>query len=280
MLFLNSLVESNPTIDFYKKLVKMRIIDDDACNELKTHYFSIWLYKNILYKYISFNKDEKLNDIKLQTMRNKELWFAPKHVFKKDDPSELQIRADISKIAGETHYREDIIAYTLDAITDKDDICCFSDRDGEYMWQNYANFHSGCCCVFEVDKTDDLWPVLYCNKYEIDFTEEIIAILNRTPESDTAFRKLAFIAPVLKDREKYQEEHEVRLLSQRTYESGEPPLFGKLEPNKKEAVNYLGRSHKYADYGLSLKRIVVGRNTPKHIVNEINAMPFDCIKYE
>ena len=273
----DTIKEPNPVIDFYKKFVEIGFNGYLLWDKLKADYFLRQLPNNTLYKFISFGNDDLVNTNKLSTLENKCLWFAPHHVFTDNDQTEFQIYADTNAIAQKTGYRKEDIDNLLIAVRDVNDICCLSDRNSEYMWDNYANFHSGICCVFEVIKTNDLWPVLYCNKKHVDFTSEIISGLNNADDSSLCMQTLAFISPVLKDECHYKMENEVRLLNGDAYWSMENPLGGILEPNKKESLGYVGRRVSWESYGLKLKKIIIGKETPAWIENSIRAMQLGCI---
>lgn len=269
--------ENNPITEFYKQFVKIDLNKFALWDELKREYFAKQLSSNTLYKFISFDNNSSLNHDKLDTLKNRCLWFAPHHVFTDNDPTEFIIGANIDIVEKQTAYNKEQIENLLTSIRDVNDICCLTDRISEYMWENYANNHSGICCAFEVIKTDDLWPVLYCKKDSVDFTYEVISGLNNEIDSALNLKTLAFISPILKDISRYSVEREVRLLNNEAYLFAGEPLNGILEPNKKATLHYFGRRVSWNSYGLRLKKIIIGEKTSVEIVNQIYKMSLNCI---
>lgn len=269
MPFWDKIKQSNSTIDFYKEFVKNDILQSKQWDTLKENYFSTALPSKLLYKCISFDSNEKLNNSKLETIQNNSLWFAPHHVFINNDMSEFTINVDEKRVASETNIEIEKINHALLSIREMYDICCFSDRNHEYMWSNYANDHQGCCCVYSVKHCNDLWPVLYCNKQEVDFTDELINFFKFGNLEYCNF--LAFVSPVLKDEVKYVEEHEVRLISLSAFHE-KIPEFSSLDVNIKKANGYSGRSEECSKFGLELIKIIIGKNTKQEIKQRIYAM--------
>jgi hypothetical protein len=140
------------------------------------------------------------------------------------------------------------------------------------MWENYANNHSGICCVFSITNVDMLYPVIYCNKKNSDFTSLVVqSLLSRNADCE-ATRRLMVIPNVLKDEQKYGEEHEVRLLNGKIYDKEESILGGKVGKGKKKALGYKGTSYSYSDCGLALEKIIIGKNTHADIVEKLKEL--------
>ena len=125
-------------------------------------------------------------------------------------------------------------------------------------------------CITDVDI---LYPVIYCNKKNIDFTSLLVQSLRNRNSDCEATRRLAFIPNVLKDEQKYGEEHEVRLLSGEIYDKEESILGGRVEAGKKKDLGYKGTSYSYSNCGLSLEKIIIGKNTPMDIVEKLKELP-------
>lgn len=260
---------NNPTLDFYNDFIRIPFGNDVTYESLKVKYFSEQLQENTLYKYISFDTDDGLNEKKLTALENDQLWFAAPHVLRNNDPSEFQINANTCRVAKATGWTMQNVIKFLNTLREYNDLCCLSDRLHEFMWMNYANNHSGCCCVFEIKNTEMLMPVIYCDKKKTDFTQELIRFMKNPDIDGSALKTLAFVCPSLKDKEKYENEHEVRLLCADAYDSENGPLGGRIAEGKKEAIGYAGTYYSYAKCGLSLKKIIIGKNAPISIIERI-----------
>ena len=254
---------------FYSEYIKVPFENNEIRNKLKEDIFSKILKNNLLYKYISFTSDTSLNDKKLTAIRENKLWFATHHVLRDNDPTEFKVSIDTVKVAKSINISIRAVLSLVETIRELNDVCCLSDQLDEYMWQYYANNHSGCCCVFEIEKFDMLWPVLYCNKKEINYTRDFIKSIKNLNLDNKSINKIAFISPVLKDEIKYGREHEVRLLSSDIYDNESDVLGGRIMERKKEALGYTGTYYSYEKCGLVLKKIIIGKNVAKSIVSKI-----------
>ncbi len=254
---------------FYSEYIKVPFENNEIRNKLKEDIFSKILKNNLLYKYISFTSDTSLNDKKLTAIRENKLWFAAHHVLRDNDPTEFKVSIDTVKVAKSINISIRDVLSLVETIRELNDVCCLSDQLDEYMWQYYANNHSGCCCVFEIEKFDMLWPVLYCNKKEINYTRDFIKSIKNLNLDNKSINKIAFISPVLKDEIKYGREHEVRLLSSDIYDNESDVLGGRIMERKKEALGYTGTYYSYEKCGLVLKKIIIGKNVAKSIVSKI-----------
>ena len=136
------------TLDFFEKFIQIRFGDNLSQERLKKEYFSKKVQSNTLYKYISFDGNDTLNEQKIFAIKNNLLWFAAHHVLRDNDPSEFQINSEVTEIARRTNWAEYKIIDFLRTIRELNDLCCLSNRLHDYMWINYANNYSGCCCVF------------------------------------------------------------------------------------------------------------------------------------
>lgn len=140
------------------------------------------------------------------------------------------------------------------------------------MWINYANNHSGICCVFEMTRSLDFWPVLYCNKDKADFTQDIVKCISSTDINSIELKKLGYLPFVLKDQDKYSQEQEVRLLRQDPFDSKEGVFNGKIFPEIKKRKHYNGTTYNYDDCCIKLIKIIIGKNTVNKILKKIQNM--------
>lgn len=258
-------------LEFYNNIVNLPFGDNEGATRLKKQVFSTILNNNLLYKYISFTLDDILNNKKLLAIRENKLWFAAHYVLRDNDATEFKIYANTKRISECTGASIETIESLLGTLRELNDLCCLSNQYNEYMWTNYANNHSGCCCVFEVKNYEMLWPVIYCDKIKTDFTEEMVQLIQNPNLGNLAINKIAFISPVLKDKIKYGQEQEVRLLCGDIYDSESDALGGKIMADKKEALHYTGTYYPYNKCGLSLRKIIIGKNTNAMITNELNS---------
>ena len=261
-------------LSFYNSITKVASTDMDF-EKLKKEIFSLIVQNNLLYKYISFTQDDSLNSKKLMALRENKLWFSAHYMLENNDPTEFQIPINYSNLAKFLCAPADNIFNLIETFRELNDLCCPSNRYDEYMWENYANNHSGCCCVFEIKNYEMLWPVIYCDKSELDFTQDIIqSFENPTPKNPAIF-KIAFVSPVLKDKKKYGREHEVRLLCGDIYDCENDALGGRVMSGKKRELGYTGTYYTYEKCGLILKKIIIGANTSKTIASAINEIKMD-----
>lgn len=258
--------------EFYNNFIKIPFGDNESRIKLKEQIFSKQIEDNTLYKYISFGLDEILNEKKLQALQNGQLWFAAHYTLRNNDPSEFEVRANPIRVAKALGVTPMYVSNKLRQIRELNDLCCMSDRLDEYMWINYANNHSGCCCVFEVENVDMLWPVIYCDKSKTDFTYDVIQALKNPNFENLSVYKIAYISTALKDKKKYGNENEIRLLCGDVYDSEDGPLGGKILAGKKELLGYTGIYYSYQKCGVKLKKIIIGKSTEKSIMDKIKKL--------
>ena len=68
------------TLDFFDKFIQIRFGDNLSQEKLKKAYFAKKLQSNTLYKYISFDGKDVLNEQKIFAIKNNLLWFAAHHI--------------------------------------------------------------------------------------------------------------------------------------------------------------------------------------------------------
>lgn len=152
------------------------------------------------------------------------------------------------------------------------DVCSFSYKKEEYMWEAYANHKNGVCIVFNVDNYDMLYPVEYFNKDEIDYTSILIKDYSRTQQelwkNGSPMAELPFVIknPMNGDMKSY-EEKEVRILMEPYGDSSFNKGF--VKPQIKEDAGYKGQNIRYTNCGLSVSRVIIGVNCNEKIANEI-----------
>lgn len=151
--------------------------------------------KNVtsLFRFIPFNDDKCLNDIKLNTLKN-----SQEHVsspLKFNDPYDCELsfnfidgmdeflkvgfnreaRRDIKhdrkkreRIERRTRFLQDELTGEWNKMKQQIAVCCFSEHvDNFLMWSHYANCYQGICIEYDfqkVSKKNTLFPVLYTNK--------------------------------------------------------------------------------------------------------------------
>lgn len=149
---------------------------------------------NTIYKFISFNQDEKLNNDKMDTLYRKSLYMSSPLNF--NDPYDCELSFNLlggledflriglnreqrraikhnKKLKSETKIESEKLQKELegDWITLKKQmaVCCFTESvDNFLMWSHYANAYNGVCLEYDVSEIRDLKyflsPVLYTDK--------------------------------------------------------------------------------------------------------------------
>ncbi|MEE0418447.1 MAG: hypothetical protein UDG86_00190 [Lachnospiraceae bacterium] len=239
-------------------------------SDFKIVYLKSFIEKNKIYKFIAFDDNEKSNLRKLECLRRDMLWFS--HYIYLNDKTEFEIKYDSKKVSRETGIREENIKFMVETMKEIYDVCSFSYKKEEYMWEAYANHKNGICIVFNVENYDMLYPVEYFNKDEIDYTSILINDYSRPKqellENGSPMAELPFVTknPMNGDMKSY-EEKEVRILK----EPYEDSSFnnGVVRPYIKEDLGYKGQNISYTDCGLSVSRVIIGVNCNEKIANEI-----------
>jgi len=173
-----------------------------------------------LYKFYAFDDCIKLNKQKIETFRNERIWCSPYYKF--SDESEFEV-----KFCEEPFKKETISATEfLKNIRQTANLASFTYEYSDYMWEIYANKGNGFCVEYEILDTDSFYPVLYDKKDDYDFTVDIIETLrvlqsvssigagNIKSLNNYHYKRLAILPLVLKDKESYKDEKEIRFLAQ------------------------------------------------------------------
>lgn len=145
---------SSESTDYY------RILDEQVLPELRKT-----LPKRI-YKYYSLTDDEKLNQTKLDSLRNNKIWGSIYSGF--NDPYETRYIYLNQEDFDEMGFPENG-AEVWNALSDElrkhiTTVCFSQNPDDMPMWAYYANSHHGFCVEYEIDQTKNLYPVIYIDK--------------------------------------------------------------------------------------------------------------------
>lgn len=129
-----------------------------------------------IYKYFSFNENEELNKIKLDTIRNKKIYLAESSAM--NDPFDCKAffydNKKLIKYERLAHCEGRII----DDFSDFVRIASFTEESINCMpmWAHYSNNHTGFCIEYDTNQNkhlkECLFPVQYTNK-RIDITDII-----------------------------------------------------------------------------------------------------------
>ena len=119
-----------------------------------------------IYKYFPLSDDTAKNCKKIISVENGEIWASKYTGF--NDPFECQYmflgEEDLIEMGlpEESHKTWNGIMQDLrDRITT---ICFTQNPNNMPMWAHYANEHHGFCVEYKVEKTQNLYPVIYANK--------------------------------------------------------------------------------------------------------------------
>lgn len=244
-------------IDFYDEYFSAQSFSDKR-QEMKDKYIRNRLNNNTIYKFIPITESQELNNNKINLLECQQLWVSNYQYFQ--DKNEFKHTYNISKISEQTGLSIERIITFINTTNQLNDVSCFTYQASEYMWKNYANNENGFCLEFQLLNSDKFFPVIYCNKSTIDFTEEYTkAFIEGGFQS---IDRLCLLPWVLKD-ECFKNENELRFLCGSVYDDEEGPLGGKIFNNKKELLNYKGITFSYNYSGIKLKDIIIGKNCSK-----------------
>lgn len=237
----------------------------DQATSYKIEYLKKLIKNGKVYKFISFDEDELLVRTKIDTLKQKKIWFS----FYKDlnDKTEFQIRYDVNKISRETGYSIEKVHLLVNYLTEMYDVYSLTYACQDSMWEDYAAGGNGICIEFDVGNFDYLYPVEYLEKVNIDFDEMIISGMNGGNFA------LSIIPWVIKNPYNYTahmdstKEKEVRILYC-PYDSGEVNA-GRIERNIKERLGYNGIAKPYADFGLDISKVIFGSRCNEDLLREL-----------
>lgn len=164
--------KENP-MDYIKAI---GLINQDPYNyEIQNEIYKITRLHvpDTIYKYFSLTEDEKLNSIKLDTIKNKKVYLAPSSAM--NDPFEgKSFFYDNNKLIKhdrlahcEGRLIDDFSKYSIIASFTKESV------NSMPMWAHYASNHSGFCVEYDTNENINfkasLFPVQYTDK-RIDIT--------------------------------------------------------------------------------------------------------------
>lgn len=177
-------------VDYSKAINLLYMYDQpDAINIVFQELFSVFkMYiPEKLYKYYSFTDNLKLNDTKIQTLRDGKIYLTnPKDFNDPFDEKGYFYNADkIAEIERLKHVKgkiiDDFSSYVRSASLSSNDYNCMP------MWAHYANNHNGYCVSYNMKdiKNNNLYactfPVQYTND-RVNITNEIYKFTKETCE--------------------------------------------------------------------------------------------------
>lgn len=148
-----------------------------------------------LYKYISFGENEKLNDRKIETIKNSSVYMSSPLAF--NDPYDCELSFNImddlddflkivlnrnqrrtiehnkrlqNKVNGDANQLQDTLVAEWDKLKKEIQVACFCEEvDNFLMWSHYANCYNGICLEYDIKKIMNeinkhnlaLFPVMY-----------------------------------------------------------------------------------------------------------------------
>ena len=261
-------------LGFYQDYDKRKYKD---LNLYKIQFLKSLIVNDTVYKFIAFDDNAQLNKIKLECVRNSQLWFSYYKYL--NDETEFDIKYDVKKVSRKTKIPCENIQLFIATMKEIYDVCSLTNSYDNYMWNAYGNYGNGICLVFKVINYDLLYPVEYVNKDDVDYTDMLIEAYNLDSKGlwDRGLL-MAELPYVIKNPEnkgmKLYLEKEIRILSD---PFGEAILnAGNIYPNVKNDFGYRGRNICYEKCGLSIKKIVIGNNCNEAIRNCINNMNIDA----
>jgi len=260
-------------LNFYDEYFKKT---NDEATEYKLKYLKSVVKNNTIYKFIQFDENYSLNNVKLNALKNEVLWFSYYKYL--NDNTEFEINYDIIRVSRETNKSPEFIKYLFDIMVEVYDICSFTYEYHKYMWREYANYGNGICLIFYVNNLDVLFQIDYIEKNKIDFSSLIIKSLNNSFGSIDYNDPMALLPFVVKNPYNgildSTKEKEVRILYSPF--DKEECNQGKVAPNIKTNVGHKGINVNYSDVGLSLKGIILGNKCESNMEKEIVKYSADC----
>ena len=269
-------------LKFYKDYFSIPFQDT---TEIKALRLKQIIKEDIIYKYILFDDNVKLNCTKIKCLLEDKLWFSP-YIYL-NDPTEFEIKYGIKKVSNNVNRSKEDIHFMINSIKELYDICSFTYCNDKNMWNNYSNSGNGICLIFKVNEYDMLFPVDYIEKWKIDYNKIIINAINKNEIKDmwNKMEPLAILPFVTKNPQNgvlcSEGEKEVRILFP-TFDDG---LInnGRVFPNVKNKIRYKGRKIDYSYCGLELLKIEIGKrcsyDIQKAIISTAREKRIECVSY-
>lgn len=257
-------------LGFYQDYDKRKHKD---LSQYKVQFLKSIIEDDRLYKFIAFDDNVWLNQIKLSCLKNSQLWFSYYKFL--NDKTEFDMKYDISEVSRKTGIPCKNIQFFISTMKEIYDVCSLTYSYDSYMWDAYSNYGKGICLVFNVINYDMLYPIEYVDKEAVDYTDMLIEAYNSDPKKlfDRGM-KMAELPYVIKnsnneDMKSYLEK-EIRILS----DPFEEAILnsGNVYPGVKNDYGYKGRNISYDKCGLSLEKIVIGKNCDETMTNRIKNM--------
>lgn len=255
-------------LQFYKEYFG---VSTDAATKLKIQKLHDVICDDKIYKFIMFDENEQLNKIKLETLRKDELWFS--HYIYLNDSTEFEIKYDVKKVANKVRRTKEGIKKTIESLKEIYDVCSFTYRYDDSMWENYSNGGNGICLVFKVEDYDMLFPIDYIPKWKIDYNKIIIDAFKKIDSKQMwgTSEPLSLLPYVTKNPQNGRldstQEREVRILFS-PFDDG-IVNNGYIYPNVKKISNYRGSNVSYDYCKLKLDKIIIGDSCNQLVEKEI-----------
>lgn len=115
---------------------------------------------------------------------------------------------------------------------------------------------------FDLDDSDKFFPVIYLDKDQLDYTDDILRSFTDKEADFRIIEKLAILPWVTKDPQ-FVKENELRFLCGDIYDQKDGPLGGRIYPGKKKLLGYKGIEYSFEFAGLTLQKVTVGAHCIK-----------------
>lgn len=252
---------------FYGKYFEHTLL---KATSYKIDYLKSIIQGGKIYKFIAFDENTKLNEIKIECLCQDVLWFS--HYIYLNDKTEFEINFDVHSVSRRTGRSIKQINYFIGIIKEMYDICSFTYCFEPYMWNEYANNGKGICIVFDVVNYDMLFPVDYVEKSKIDFTKLLADSFLISPEErmnrNDPMALLPFVVknPMNGVLKSYKEK-EIRIL----YSAYDDGSFnnGIISPQVKYNKKYRGSNVSYEKCGIKVDKIIIGNHCSGEIESKI-----------
>lgn len=240
---------------------------EEKATEVKKNIIRNLVKDYKVYKFISFGEDVENNLRKIETIKEKKLWFSF-YPYLNDD-SEFEIKYDINRIAKKLNNQKKLAEEFIKSVKNMYDICSFTYESNSSMWKNYANGGNGLCMVYKINNLDNFFPIEYMDKKDIDFTEMIINFIEIQRKYGNHYlykhpHPLTIVPFVAKNPKNGKlistDEKELRIL----YSHDDNLLF-------KKGSDYRGVTRPYSDKDIDLgvEEIIIGKKCNELIQKEI-----------
>lgn len=248
-------------IDFYDDYFSIEPFSkNNDGNQFKDNYIRSKMKYGKIYKFVAFTEDEKLNSRKLDMLIKNQFWASCYDYF--NDDREVLRPYNQFVVCRETRKTKHDLNIFFSTVNEMNDISCFTYEPSDFMWQEYANNGNGFCMEFELFDSDKFFPIVYLNKDNLDYTNDIVNLFSSTKTDFRVLNRLAILPWITKDPI-YQTENELRFLCGDVYDDEDGPMGGKIAPGKKRLLNYKGFEYSFEYAGIILKKVYIGSNCTK-----------------